>query len=275
MLKIVCNILLFSLFVSMAYASVPEDLMQHSKPIDALCFFNMEGNSTTINLNNCGRSKYKYVIKGHNAILSKKGFIGYDWQDPSLKGATQGYSYYKIFNVGNHRFWIYTVNSGGGTGEFTAIQLVERKNANTLGTQAIIGGDRCNGGLQHVSEKNHQLTYSVNLTAYDLMGLAQNHNPSLKAYDDLAACAVCCVAKAVYTVGVDSKPQLQHIVLGNFKNTEEMPSQGKRQACFNTLLASYTKSGKMHFKQNTLNAFVNKFNQTCNSIKEIQDVKIK
>ncbi len=264
MLKALCKVLFSYLFVAISYASVPKDLMLNNKPIDALCFFNMEGNSKTINLNNCGRSKYKYVIKGQNTMLSKKGFIGYVWQDPSLNGATEGYSYYKIFNAGNHHFWLYTVNSGGGSGEFTAIQLIERKNANTLETQAITGGDRCNGGLQNVSETKHQLTYSVNLTAYDFMELAKNHNPSLKAYDDLAACAVCCVAKAVYAIGVDSKPQLQHIVLGNLKNAEEMPNQGKQQACFNKLLAAYAKSGKTHFKQNTLNEFVNKFNQTCN-----------
>lgn len=263
MLKILCNIMLSSLFVSMACASVPEDLMMHNQPIDALCFFNMEGNPTTIDLNTCGYSKYKYAIKGHNAMLIKKGFIGYDWRDPTLNSATQGHSYYKIFNAGNHRYWIYTVNSGGGSGDFTAIQLIKKRNANTLETKAITGGDRCNGGLQNVSEKNNQLTFSVNLTAYDFIGLAKNHNPSVQAYDDLAACAVCCVAKAFYSVSANTKPQLQYVVLNNIKNAQEMPNQGKQQACFNKLFAAYVTSGKTQFKQNKLNEFVNKFNQTC------------
>lgn len=155
-------------------------------------------------------------------MLIKKGFTGYDWQDP-LNSATQGYSYYKIFNAGNHRYWIYTVNNGGGSGDFTAIQLIKRKNANTLETKAITRGDRYNGGLQNVSEKNSQLTFSANLTAYDFINPAENHNSSTKAYDDLAACAVCCVAKAFYTVSANTKPQLQYIALGNIKNAKEMP----------------------------------------------------
>lgn len=257
------NILLSSLFVSIACASTPEGLLLHTQPIDALCFFNLEGQPTNIDLNNCGYSKYKYTVKGHNTMLLKKGFIGYDWQDSAISGNALGSSYYKIFAAGNNRYWIYTINKTSGSGDFTSIQLIKRKNASTLETKTIAGGDRCNGGVQNVSATNYQLTFSINLTAYDLITLANNHDTSIKAYDDLAACAVCCVAKAFYTVGANTKPQLNYIALGDVRDPKQMPSQGKYQACFNKLLTSHVQAGLNQLNEKKLHKFINQFNKTC------------
>ena len=262
MLKILSAISLSFLFSSLTWATVPEDLMIKSYPVDPLCFFNLQSTAKTINLEHCGLNKHKFIIKGQNRNLIQKGFIGYDIQSSDTSGRT-GYSYYKLFNAGPHQYWIYTVNNGGGTGDFTAIQLIKRKNANQLSTKNIAGGDRCNGGVRDVSEKNNQLSYSINLTAYDLISFSENVSSPNQAYSDLADCAVCCVAKAVYTVNANKPSELQYIDLGNVQNVKTMPQQGKRQACFNNLFVSYVKSGKTKLQKTELDTLVKKFNQRC------------
>lgn len=263
MIKQPAKILLSFLFSSIAIAAVPKDLMFNNQPIDALCFFNLDNHSPTMNLNECGLKKSNYSNKGLNEQLISKGYIGYDWQDPEFHGETQGYIYYKYFKAGDHSYWLYTLNSGGGTGNFTSIQLVKRTGEDTLDVKNIAGGDRCNGGLQNVSEKNTQLTFSVNITAFDLISLAKNHHSSIKSYDDLAACAVCCVAKAFYVVGPNAQPKLLHVDLGHISKTEELPQQGTHQSCFNTLYASYVAKGNLKLKTNQIDEFMDKFKLQC------------
>ncbi|WP_454782131.1 hypothetical protein [Legionella sp. WA2022007384] len=253
---------LFSyLFAGEIGAAIPADFMFHNKPVDALCFFNMEGNE--IDLNQCGLAKEKYVMKGQNSKLIEKGYIGYNWQDPQFSDSAQGYSYYKFFNAGEKLYWLYTINSGGGTGDFTAIHLVKRKEADILDLETLAGGDRCNGGLQDVSEVHNHLSFSQNLTAYDLVALSKASPPKIKAYDDLAACAICCVAKAYYKVNSDAQLKLDYVDLGTIADSKEMPDQGALQSCFNQLLFTYVATGNIKLKQNTLDELVAKFYQTC------------
>lgn len=244
-------------------AAIPDDLIFNQKPIDAQCFFDNLDNAKVINLNDCGLVKEKHVFKGHNSSLIKKNFIGYDWQVPQSYDGAQGYSYYRYFNAGNQWYWIYTINSGGGSGNFTALKLVKRINADTLQTRTIASGDRCNGGVQIEHRTEKKLTFSVNLTAYDFIALSKNQDPSIKAYNDLAACAVCCVAKAFYEVGIEARPQLTYVDLGNKRNSEEMPQQGTSQACFNKLLATYLNLGKTKLNHRELTEFTSKFNNLC------------
>lgn len=101
---------------------------------------------------------------------------------------------------------------------------MKRTDANTLAIiQHVTGGDRCNGGVQDVDERNHQLTFSVNLTAYDFFLLANKASRNLKAYDDLAACAICCIAKAVYQVDTTLKTTLQYIDISDINSADSMP----------------------------------------------------
>lgn len=263
MIKIRCLWSTLLVFPLLTFAAVPNDLSFNQKPIDALCFFNMQGLTNPINLKDCGLSKYKYSIKGKNADLIQKGYIGYDWVDPTTPTVSHGYSYYRFFEAGNHAYWLYTVNSGGGTGDFTAVYWVKRKTATMLEMKQLANGDRCNGGIQNVFDKNHNLNYSVNLTAYDFFALANVQLPKIRAYDDLASCAVCCVAKAYYVTDADATPRLNYIDLGNTKNPEEMPQQGVLQSCFNKLFTSYVASGNNKFKPQVLKEFTDKFQKTC------------
>lgn len=244
----------------------PQELLFNHQPIDALCFFPQEYQSDRINLEQCGIAKKKLVVKGQNALLIQQGFIGYDWQDPHESYPAQGYSYYKMFQAADHHYWIYTLNNGGGNGSFTAVSLVKRHNAKTLMVKNIMSGDRCNGGIEEVKEKNHHLLFSVHLTAYDLLMLKNKHAPLVKAYDDIAACAVCCVAKAVFEVDRELKLKLKSVDLGHHSlDVSQLPTQGRYQSCFNQLLVAFMKKNKSPWDSSKLHALQTQFDQTCMS----------
>ena len=246
------------------FPNLPEDLLYLSKPIDSLCFFQPETSSETIRLNQCGLAKEKGLIKKENAALIKQGFIGFDWQTPNTAYTSQGYSYYKPLNAGQHQYWIYTVNNSGGNGEFTAVSFVKRTGAETLQFKNIMAGDRCNGGIQDVQTKNQQLVFSVNLTSYDLIRLGRSDAHALKAYDDLAACAVCCVAKAFYAVDTKLQPKLAYVALNaDLDKPAEMSQQGHYQACFNQLIASYSVKHQTRLLPPQLKKLADEFTARC------------
>jgi hypothetical protein len=260
-------LILFSqFFIPIAQAStapqIPTDLMYLNKPIDSLCFFSQEAAGNDIDLKKCGANKNKLTIKSMNSDLSKQGYLGYDYEDKQVTPGSQGTSYYKYYPAGNNKYWVYSINNSGGTGQFTAIDWVTRKDQNTLALNSIAGGDRCNGGIQDVSEKSNRLTYSVNLTASDLIALADK-SITLKPYDDLAACAVCCTAKSFYTVTENAKPALDYVELNKVSDVSEMSEQGTLAACFNTFYVSYSKLHSTKLTHEQLLAFVNQFKQAC------------
>ncbi len=251
-------------FNSADAAHQPNDMKFNGKPIDSLCFDINESEQKMIYLQHCGAKQMKYQITGKNSYLAKKGFIGFNWKNSEVSDALEGASYYQFFVASDKQYWVYTLNNGGGTGDFTSIKLVERNHPDTLIVKDIIdSGDRCNGGIENVSVKNHALTFSVNLTAYDLIQSADKKSPAIKAYDDLAACAVCCVAKAFYTIkATDPDPQLTHISLNTMQPTE-MPDQGKYASCFNNLLTTFSSKHKKVLNQADINDFADQFNQSC------------
>lgn len=256
--------LLFTCAVWSLSNPIPKELFFLGKPADPLCFSDLESHSNIIDLKNCGLAKEKLTLKRQNISLLRKGFFGFDWKNTEDSYPSEGYSYYKIFPLGYYQYWIYTLNNRGGSGDFTAIKILTVKKEGQLLINTLVGGDRCNGGIQDVKEKNHHLLFSVNITAYDFLTLTQDNPHHLKAYDDLAACATCCAAKAFYDVDSTLKPQLKGVDLGDHANNlAEMSSQGRYQDCFNTLLASYVKRGDSRLNSLRLNQLINQFNQTC------------
>jgi len=252
-------VLLSVCLINGAYA-VPSALMYQGKPIDSLCFFDMESESNTIQLKNCGVAKQKLQTQEGNADLIKQGFIGYNLIGD---GQPQGSTYYKAFDAGNNQFWIYGINNGGGSGDFTTISLVKRTSDTTLSVKTIASGDRCNGGIVDPQAKNHHLNFAVSMTAFDILELSGQNPHKLKAYDDLAACAVCCAANAHYDLDNQSKLTLQYVELNDVNDPKEMSDQGKYQACFNNLFATYVSKGQRKLDQAQLQQFAKAFNESC------------
>lgn len=241
--------------------SVPADLMYNGKPIDSLCF-SMDKNLDIIQLNNCGIKKEKYSINGLDQDLIKKGFIGYNWKDTSVSYPAEGSSYYKIFPAENHQYWIYSSNNTGGSGNFTNVSLVKRIHPDKLEIKIITGGDRCNGGISEARPHGKQLEFDVNLTSFDLLILTNENPHQLKAYDDLAACAICCSATATYRVSAELMPKLMYVTL-DISDPEAMPAQGKYQVCFNKILLQYIKSGETKLDGAKLKKLGMDFNEKC------------
>lgn len=239
---------------------VPDSLMYSGMPVDSLCFANPD---TKINLKRCGAAWEKYRIIDSHTDLNKKGYIGYDWADTTNAPGAQGFSYYRYFKAGNNQFWIYSINNGGGSGNFTNLYLVKRLDANTLSVKNIAGGDRCNGGIQDVSEKNAVVTFSVNLTPYDLVALSHVKLNTINAYDDLAACAACCAGKAFYTVDKQLAPKFDYVNLDSVTQVSDLPDQGKYQTCFNNLFVTYVNKQKNHLTQTGMDEFATQFKASC------------
>lgn len=244
-------------------SSLLSDFMYNGKPIDPLCFNQLEADKSTINLKDCGSAKDGFEKSSENADLLKKGYYGFNWKEKDSTSDIEGSSYYKVFDAGNNQYWVYSINNGGGSGTFTYIQLVKRENNDTMSYKAITGGDRCNGGVQDVSTQDYQLVYSQNITAFDLIDFGNNNQTKLKAYDDLAACAACCVGAAFFKVDEQAKPEFMYIKLEKIKNKDELSEQGAYHDCFNKLYYSYVSKGRTRLDEDKLAAFVKKFNDTC------------
>jgi hypothetical protein len=234
----------------------------NGQPIDSICFFNLEDQTSEINLQQCGFTKQKLKKSNSaNRFFIEQGFIGYDWTSTDQEQPENGYSYYKPFPINQKQFWVYTVNNSGGTGSFSAIKKIERSSEHHLKVTDLTMGDRCNGGITDVSQQDNTLIFGQRLTAFDLYSIQSNK--SIKAYDDLASCAVCCYATAYYQVSnTSTQPRLMYIKLNDIKDKTELSEQGQYQQCFNGIYLQ-TLQQKNKLSLNELNEFVHAFEKKC------------
>lgn len=259
---------------SFAETTLPPDLMYNGKPIDALCISDPNSDSTAkgaINLESCGLAGNNDLkMAGQDAELEKKGYTGYTFASTDQPAdAPTGYSYYKAFGNMGDKVIVYSVSSGGGSGEFSKLLLVKRS-GDSIKIEALASGDRCNGGVYDVKRtdangKNASLTYNVNITPADYLALANDNPHKVKAYDELDACAACCAGSAVFTAplsGNTVKAKLSYVDIGE-KQDDNGSSSLKYQACFDNLLNDYRKKGMTHLSMQQLKEFTKAFNKTC------------
>lgn len=258
---------------SFAWAIVPNELLYKSKPVDPLCFFQLNKAQAVVDLKKCGIHFFKgtHLVQEENKKLIAEGFVGYNYSWKLNDVADMGgYSFYKVFGKTGHSLILQTINNGGGTGSFSSLALVQR-NGDKLSVSLLNGGDRSNGALvdvKRVSKKGREyLIYSVNLTAYDYLTLANDNPHHLKAYDDLSSCAVCCAGRAVYQreIGLKFKTEkLLYVDASDYLKdiNKSSPSQ-PYQACFDKVLEKYgaLNQGKLDRKQLLL--FTKQFNREC------------
>lgn len=255
-------VLLLVLFKSSMASPFPKALIYQNHPVNALCFSLENKKSAVLNLDNCVSLKKEYSEVNKNSLLIKRGYIGYDWQKSQLPVSTPGFSYYKPFKIKDNQYWLHLLSNSGGTGEFSAILQVTRLAENQLAIKSLVSGDRCNGGVDVLSWQNKNLTYTVRLTAYDLVTLAIPM-PRIKAYADLAACATCCIGRAVYRMDENSNSRFLYVEFDKATRLETMPSQGKLQNCFNHLLDNYLTKNQHRLTREKVKKFYQLFKESC------------
>lgn len=262
-------LLLAALIISLpvnAQTTLPDALLFNGKPIDARCFAIQEGSERTVSLASCGLGAELDLTKlSENNKLIREDYFGYNFAVANA-GPTQGYSYYRLITaLPSNQYLIFTLNSSGGSGSFTALQTVERK-GDTLKLVTLNTGDRCNGGLSQVKITENAVQYRVNITPFDFIVLANDNPNHLKAYDDLTSCAACCAGTVLH-----SRP-LNHIVdestqsidFSHYVSEEaDNPNETSYQRCFSRLIRSYQQKNRTVLNLDELKAFVHLFNQKC------------
>lgn len=265
------------LFPMIAWAKtaekVPSELMYNGKPIDPICLFEIENAKAKVDLSKCGLNLKKgYQVADQNKKLIAEGFVGYNytWK---LNNAMDmgGYSYYKVLGYVGHAVLVQTINKTGGTGSFSFLSLVKREGDDFIKVTVLNGGDRCNGSLVDAKRvgkgANERVVYSVSITPYDFLTLSDDNPYSVKAYDDLSACAVCCAGKAVYerSIGKNfANEKLLYVDVSTYlQNIGHSQASQPDQICFDKVLAVYghKNHGKLDPKQ--LSLFTHEFNKTC------------
>lgn len=252
-----------------ARTPLPKSLLYHGKPIDALCFAQNDG---TISLPSCGIPLDPHLIKINEIkIKPEKEWFGYSFKVKNA-GPTQGYSYYRAIAHVNDKDILFTINNGGGSGEFTALKTVVRK-GNQLILHTLKAGDRCNGGLSHVKKNAHEISYDINITPFDLFTISHDNLHHIKAYDDLVACAVCCAGKMHVSRSLRShfeKEQIKFIDLSSYSLDAGGYGDDKPyQLCFNSLINRYKSINKLIFTPQELSRFISEFNNKCVTSKRI------
>jgi len=245
---------------------MPQALLYKGKPIDPLCFFEAGNTNGNANLSQCGlHAEPGRHISKENTYLTDKGFFGYDFSwEIDDKYPSGGYSYYKPFGTVGKAVIVETINNGGGTGDFTAINLVVRDNE-TISVDSVNGGDRCNNGIQEVKREKkdagERLVYGIKVTPFDFLTLVKDNAHDIQPYDDLNACAICCAGVAYFQRPLDDKFENETFMYLNVSNyikdikTSDSASQGepvKYQACFDKVLLQSTKDGNSKLDKKAL-----------------------
>ena len=247
---------------------IPTDLMYNNEPISPLCLDQEESPDKTLSLvNNCGTAPV--VEQEQSKELLNKGFIGFEYKTKDNLDAANSYSYYKIIGSFNNVYTLFSISNTGGSGHFSSVYLVNRDKDQLHIKTLPFGGDRCNGGLTEVTQQENKLFFSSNITPADFLSISNNNPYQLKAYDNLDACAACCVATAQYETDLQKNPAkatLLSIQLANDSgslSSLKSADQTGYQACFNKLVLEYIAKNKSTLTAKELKLFMDEFNATC------------
>jgi hypothetical protein len=261
-------LLIFSLFEA-SYATpphFPQDLIYHDKPIDPVCISDPweVPQSGIIDLSKCSMAQAHYVFNGYNDVLIHEGYYGWEWKNLSdPESPMNGSGYYQAWDAGDHKYWVVTYYDGGGSGHFSAVNLLSRKNSHSIRIEAFNVGDRCNGGLDKVIPNGNKLLFSLWVTPVGLLGLANDSAEDSKTPDEVYGCAICCTATAYYKVDKKRNSEFLYVDLSDHEKDNTVESEGRYQACFDKLISSYIAEGKTKLDRPQLKEFVKRYHAIC------------
>lgn len=253
-------------FCDTLHSTYPNDLLYLGKPINSMCFYKEPDNNFVVNLaNGCDTQDIKATSQDND--MQKNGYIGYEYTQQNDDFSSSGFSYYKIIGKYANHYTIFTINNGGGSGTFTDLLQVKLENEKLQINSLPLGGDRCNGGIVDASQKDSIITANINITTADLLDITQKNPRHLRAYDDLDACAACCIGTATYQIDLvnNNKATLQHVQLTTEMDADHGNTNKPYQKCFNQLLNKTATNGTLTLTPTDLAKFMDSFNTYCNN----------
>lgn len=200
----------FCLLASLALAGckpdgeAPSALLVNGASADPICFapyLMREDTMESISLDSATCAPH--LTADNTDFLPVEGYTGtgfYIGNDPATRGGMRpAFIAYKYLGEVDGRLAIELMGSGGGTGVFSTVFTAAREGDTLTAIDIYASGDRCNGGVTEASVKNGTLHYAYNITPYDFLTL-NDGNPlsGIEPYDDIAACAACCLGEALY-----------------------------------------------------------------------------
>lgn len=255
-----------------ASAALPPGLLVDGQPVDPFCFViaqnTEDGDFTPVNVRNCVSDEF---VPGERFSKGPQSY-GIDFQYASdADGMSKPYMLYQYVGRDltlppsqagtthplpglNEKFPVILYSNTGGTGNFSTLMSIKREGDTLKLVESIAGGDRCNGGVaQAIIDTDGALVYEQNITPYDMVVLGGDpERPflnSVKAFDDLEACAVCCAGTAVFKNDQFTGVKLSSELAENIKNKymSPIPPEQEKQACFDKALGAQIEKGKTEF----------------------------
>jgi len=237
----------------------PSPLIVDGKPVDTICLMHLSNEDSSwrdpIDLGHCGHDDI--VIKSQSADPRMTGF-SYDYRN-SPSEMRQPYFLYRFLGPYRGHSLLFVEYGGGGTGEFTGIISLDIRGYILKPVDSLASGDRCNGGLWHVSLAGGHLSYHQHITPYDLVALADGA-PKLEAYKDLEASASSCVANVNYQ---DAQWASVSLSDPDLMDQAGWTDQFRHQACFNGVYRAFAARHETELDRNGVNRFTKAFSESC------------
>lgn len=184
---------------AVAAADLPDALLVDGAPVNPLCFQHW-GEDDTVDVTACDDPSLVPEPDAEGPGPDQWGWYGtrYRFADLPEDAPMRGSISWRWLGETPQGQVVETYDYGGGTGHFTAVQTVRREGDRLRLVETHMGGDRCNGGVVAAAVGNGVVAGEVNITPYDLLALALDGDPPVEPYDEVDACAICCVGTATF-----------------------------------------------------------------------------
>ena len=238
-----------------AAEKLPAAFLKDDKPISPKCFYKFvieDAQKQQINLitDKCTKDPSQLDLK-----MLKEGYYGYDVADeePMMRSPYIYYKYIGKVSTAKDKYLVLLDWSGGGTGTFTNLVVVNIKDNIMRLNKYIDGGDRCFGGLQNVSYQNGELSYQIKATPAMLIDPHYKLGRKISTIQD---CAICCMG--VYN---SIKNKIVSFSFNGYIPTVE--KDDTMQTCLNKLVINYGAKDKKTLSSTQLESLRHAFKSTC------------
>ena len=185
-------------------------------------------------------------------------------------GMSIPYDSYEVIARDGSQFVIATDWSGGGTGKFTDLAIVRKRDAALLLEKSLLHEtDRCNGGLDNPRVEGDKLFWSEDITSNDVVRFGDERFSNL--YSQLDHGAANCVAtrNMEYDFASGQSRFISITLTGRFYLppskflNDEFGAGNAYQHCFNEYYNGFVKRGQTELGPSALKEFAQGFKRVC------------